>query len=262
MTIAGVPIATLLLVLLAGFGTGFVGYATGAASLVSYPSLLAIGVPPVLADTTNTVGMLGTDVGGLLSARKELAGHATRVVAYTVIGVIGGVAGALLLIELPPTVFEYLAPPLILFSAITIVADPGKRVTDDMGATPARDDPRQDRWWMWLGVAFACVYNGYFGAGAGTLTIAVLGLGRVGSFHEINALKTVIGFGSNVTAAILFIVRGSVNWPYALALGAGCFVGGALAPPVTRHIPSNIMRTAAMIAGVILAIALGWNTYR
>ncbi|NEG96092.1 permease [Bifidobacterium primatium] len=262
MTIAGVSAVTLLLVLIAGFGTGFIGYATGAASLVSYPSLLAIGVPPVLADTTNTVGMLGTDIGGLLSARKELSGHRARVIIYAVIGVIGGVAGALLLIELPPVVFEYLAPPLILFSAITIVADPGKRIANANATVPDRDDPRRDSWWMWLGVVFACVYNGYFGAGAGTLTIAVLGLGRVGSFHEINALKTVIGFGSNVTAAVLFIARGTVNWPYAIALGAGCFIGGALAPPVTRHIPANIMRMVAMVAGVLLAGVLGWSTYR
>ncbi|MBW3087858.1 sulfite exporter TauE/SafE family protein [Bifidobacterium sp. 82T24] len=262
MTIAGIPIVTLLLVLLAGVGTGFVGYATGAASLVSYPALLAIGVPPVLANTTNTVGMLGTDAGGILSARSELSGHAPRVAAYALIGVVGGAAGALLLTELPPSVFEYLAPPLILFSAITIVVRPGKRIADDGSPAPGRDDIRHDSWWMWLGVSFACVYNGYFGAGAGTLTIAVLGLGRVGRFHEINALKTVIGFGSNVTAAVLFIVRGSVNWPYALALGAGCFIGGAMAPPVTRRIPAVAMRAVTMVAGVILAVVLGWNTYR
>lgn len=280
MTIAGISVVTLLLVLLAGIGAGFVGYAVGASSLVSYPALLAIGVPPVLSNTTNTVGVVGTGVGGILSARKELHGHRARVIAYALIGVVGGVAGGMLLLELPAVVFEYLVPPLILFSALIIAFNPKARAhaRDSVatalgpGSVQAReaardamerpkDDIRRDPWWMWLGVGFVGVYSGYFGAGAGTLALAVLDQGRIGPFHEINALKTVVGFGANVTASVMFIVRGSVNWPFALALCAGCFIGSYIAPPVTRHIPENVMRAAAVLAGVILAVKLGWSTY-
>ncbi|MBT1176271.1 sulfite exporter TauE/SafE family protein [Bifidobacterium callimiconis] len=280
MTIAGISVVTLLLVLLAGIGAGFVGYAVGASSLVSYPALLAIGVPPVLANTTNTVGVVGTGVGGCLSARKELHGHRTRVILYAAIGVIGGIIGGLLLLELPAVVFEYLVPPLILFSALIIAFNPKERahardsVSQALGPqsvqaresaerelTQPKDDVRKDPWWMWLGVSFVGIYSGYFGAGAGTLALAMLDLGRIGKFHEINALKTVIGFGANITASVMFIVRGSVNWPYAIALCAGCFIGSYIAPPITRHIPANIMRAAAVLAGVILAVKLGWSTY-
>ncbi|PJM76221.1 sulfite exporter TauE/SafE family protein [Bifidobacterium simiarum] len=280
MAIAGTSIITLLWVLVAGIGAGFVGYAVGASSLVSYPAMLALGVPPVLANTTNTVGVVGTGVGGCLSARKELTGHRARVIAYAIIGVVGGILGGILLLDLPPQVFEYLVPPLILFSALIIAFNPrgrahareavhqalgpdsvqGREVSRQSSAKP-RDDIRKDPWWMWLGMAFVGTYSGYFGAGAGTLALAMLDLGRIGRFHEINALKTVVGFGANVTASVMFIMRGSVNWPFAIALCAGCFIGSYIAPPITRHIPENIMRAAAVLAGVILAAKLGWSTY-
>ena len=280
MTIASVPVTTLMPVLLAGIGAGFVGYAVGASSLVSYPALLAIGVPPVLANTTNTVGVVGTGVGGCLSARRELAGHRARVIIYAAIGVVGGVVGGLLLLELPPAVFEYLVPPLILFSALIIVCNPRERIhardsvartlgpdsaqalmAAEHGLDKPKDDVRGDPWWMWPAVSFVGIYSGYFGAGAGTFALAILDLGHIGRFHEINALKTVIGFGANITAAIMFIVRGSVDWPFAVALCAGCFLGSYIAPPITRRIPSRIMRAAAMLAGVALAAKLGWSTY-
>ena len=94
--IAGVSITTLLLVLVAGIGAGFVGYAVGASSLISYPALLAFGIPPVLSNTTNTVGVCGTGIGGLLSARKELKGQGRRGAVYACIGLVGGIIGGLL----------------------------------------------------------------------------------------------------------------------------------------------------------------------
>ena len=112
--IAGFSITSLLLILLAGIGAGFVGYAVGASSLVSYPALLAFGIPPVLANASNTVGVVGTGIGGVMGARKELKGQAVRSITYVVIGAFGGVAGAFLLLKLDPSVFEFAAPVLIL----------------------------------------------------------------------------------------------------------------------------------------------------
>ena len=117
----------MLLVLVAGIGAGFVGYAVGASSLISYPALLAFGIPPVLSNTTNTVGVCGTGIGGLLSARKELKGQGVRVAVYACIGLVGGIIGGLLLLELPAKVFECAVPPLILFSAIIIALNPRKK---------------------------------------------------------------------------------------------------------------------------------------
>ena len=119
----------------------------------------------------------------------------------------------------------------------------------------------KDPWWIWLGVAFVAVYSGYFGAGAGTCALAVLDAGKIGPFHQINALKTLIGTGANISASVIFIVRGVVDWPAAILLCIGCFIGGYIASPVTRRIPARIMRIAAVLAGIVLTVDLALKTY-
>lgn len=306
--IAGFSITSLLLILLAGIGAGFVGYAVGASSLVSYPALLAFGIPPVLANASNTVGVVGTGIGGVMGARKELKGQAVRSITYVVIGAFGGVAGAFLLLKLDPSVFEFAAPVLILLSSLIIAINPRGRMqakqaaadataqlkhieateaTDATEATEAAEATEateaakrattptaphrppeqlvqpmsQDSWWVWLGVAAVAIYSGYFGAGAGTLALAVLDAAKIGPFHKINALKTLIGTGANISASVVFIIQGAVDWPAAIMLCIGCFIGGYIAPSITRKIPANIMRAAAVIAGIILTIDLGLKTY-
>ena len=128
MVIAGFSLMTMLLILLAGIGAGFVGYAVGASSLVSYPALLALGIPPVLANASNTVGVIGTGIGGVLGARKELRGQRLRSITYVSIGAVGGVAGAALLLSLDPKIFEFAVPPLILFSSLIIAVNPRGRM--------------------------------------------------------------------------------------------------------------------------------------
>ena len=294
--IAGFSITSLLLILLAGIGAGFVGYAVGASSLVSYPVLLAFGIPPVLANASNTVGVVGTGIGGVMGARKELKGQAVRSITYVVIGAFGGVAGAFLLLKLDPSVFEFAAPVLILLSSLIIAINPRGRMqakqaaadataqlkhieateaTDATEAAKRATTPTaphrppeqlvqpmsQDSWWVWLGVVAVAIYSGYFGAGAGTLALAVLDAAKIGPFHKINALKTLIGTGANISASVVFIIQGAVDWPAAIMLCIGCFIGGYIAPSITRKIPANIMRAAAVIAGIILTIDLGLKTY-
>lgn len=294
--IAGFSITSLLLILLAGIGAGFVGYAVGASSLVSYPALLAFGIPPVLANASNTVGVVGTGIGGVMGARKELKVQAVRSITYVVIGAFGGVAGAFLLLKLDPSVFEFAAPVLILLSSLIIAINPRGRMqakqaaadataqlkhieateaTDATDAAKRATTPTaphrppeqlvqpmsQDSWWVWLGVVAVAIYSGYFGAGAGTLALAMLDAAKIGPFHKINALKTLIGTGANISASVVFIIQGAVDWPAAIMLCIGCFIGGYIAPSITRKIPANIMRAAAVIAGIILTIDLGLKTY-
>lgn len=294
--IAGFSITSLLLILLAGIGAGFVGYAVGASSLVSYPALLAFGIPPVLANASNTVGVVGTGIGGVMGARKELKGQAVRSITYVVIGAFGGVAGAFLLLKLDPSVFEFAVPVLILLSSLIIAINPRGRMqakqaaadataqlkhieateaTDATDAAKRATTPTaphrppeqlvqpmsQDSWWVWLGVVAVAIYSGYFGAGAGTLALAMLDAAKIGPFHKINALKTLIGTGANISASVVFIIQGAVDWPAAIMLCIGCFIGGYIAPSITRKIPANIMRAAAVIAGIILTIDLGLKTY-
>lgn len=289
--IAGYSVLTLLLVALAGVGAGFVGYAVGASSLISYPALLALGVPPVLANASNTVGVLGTGFGGALGARKELHGLHLRAAIYVSIGVVGGILGALLLLELDPKVFEFVVPPLIALSSAAIALNPRGRAEARQAAAAAQAQAVQlglneaspdgntgkrrsrplvrtqteplseDPWWVWLGVSCCAIYSGYFGAGAGTLVLAVLDAAGIGPFHQVNALKTLIGWGANMSASVVFIARGVVDWPLAIVMCLGCFAGSYIAPPITRKIPARIMRIAAVIAGIALTIDLAIKTY-
>lgn len=293
--IAGFSITSLLLILLAGIGAGFVGYAVGASSLVSYPALLAFGIPPVLANASNTVGVVGTGIGGVMGARKELKGQAVRSITYVVIGAFGGVAGAFLLLKLDPSVFEFAAPVLILLSSLIIAINPRGRMQAKQAAADATAQLKhieateateateaakrattptaphrppeqlvqpmsQDSRWVWLGVAAVAIYLAT-SARAPVPWLAVLDAAKIGPFHKINALKTLIGTGANISASVVFIIQGAVDWPAAIMLCIGCFIGGYIAPSITRKIPANIMRAAAVIAGIILTIDLGLKTY-
>ena len=233
-----------------------------------------------------TIGVIGTGVGGVLGARKELRGQRLRSITYVSIGAVGGIAGAALLLSLDPKIFEFAVPPLILFSSLIIAVNPRGRMqarqaaADVMAQARSLTTPQgqgsdgapasalastqpmsKDPWWIWLGVAFVAVYSGYFGAGAGTCALAVLDAGKIGPFHQINALKTLIGTGANISASVIFIMRGVVDWPAAILLCIGCFIGGYIASPVTRRIPARIMRIAAVLAGIVLTVDLALKTY-
>lgn len=292
--IAGFSITSLLLILLAGIGAGFVGYAVGASSLVSYPALLAFGIPPVLANASNTVGVVGTGIGGVMGARKELKGQAVRSITYVVIGAFGGVAGAFLLLKLDPSVFEFAAPVLILLSSLIIAINPRGRMqakqaaadataqlkhieaTEATEATEAAKrattptaphrppeqlvQPMSQIPGGMAGRSAVAIYLAT-SARAPVPWLAVLDAAKIGPFHKINALKTLIGTGANISASVVFIIQGAVDWPAAIMLCIGCFIGGYIAPSITRKIPANIMRAAAVIAGIILTIDLGLKTY-
>ena len=284
--IAGFSITSLLLILLAGIGAGFVGYAVGASSLVSYPALLAFGIPPVLANASNTVGVVGTGIGGVMGARKELKGQAVRSITYVVIGAFGGVAGAFLLLKLDPSVFEFAAPVLILLSSLIIAINPRGRMQAKQAAadataqlkhieaTEATDAAKrattptaphrppeqlvqpmsQDSWWVWLGVAAVAIYSGYFGAGAGTLALAVLDAAKIGPFHKINALKTLIGTGANISASVVFIIQGAVDWPAAIMLCIGWWAAG-IALSLRQRADIDVY---GLMGGFILTCVFAW----
>ena len=277
--IAGVSITTLLLVLVAGIGAGFVGYAVGASSLISYPALLAFGIPPVLSNTTNTVGVCGTGIGGLLSARKELKGQGRRVAVYACIGLVGGIIGGLLLLELPAKVFEFAVPPLILFSALIIALNPRKKAAardavaqalpqSHQGERAARiasktadGTLRNDPWWLWAGREFR---RRVFRLFRRRRRHARPGHPRLGQNRPVPPDQRVENRGRFRREHLR---RDHVHHPRFRRLAVRhhdvprCTIGSAIAPPVTRHIPENIMRAAAVLTGIILAAKLGWSTY-
>ena len=245
------------LLVIAGVGAGLVGSMAGLASLISFPALLAVGVPPVTANMTNTVSMSLLAVGSVSASRPELHGQRGRLLRLVPAAMLGGAAGAALLMLTPTDAFERIVPVLIaLASAAILVAPPPAELAAE-GALDQQRHPHRDPRWLPLGTVGVALYGGYFGAAAGTLMLALSLLGTGEGMPRGNALRNVIMGGANTVAAVGFVVVGSVAWTAALPLALGLFVGGRLGPGIVRRAPQALLKRAVAVAGLALALYLG-----
>ena len=243
------PVGQALLFVLAGVGAGLTGYGAGLASLVSYPALLAAGLSPLAANATNTAALTGVALGGVGSARPELAGMRARLVRFGAAGLAGGVVGALLLVVLPESVFASVVPFLVAFGSVVLLLRPWLQHLH--GGRVSERSP------LAIGiVVLLAVYGGYFGAGAGTLVIATLSLVLTEPLARIAALRAVVLGLANLVATGVFVVQGLVVWSAAIPLGIGMVVGSALAPRIMRRLPDVVVRVGIAIAGLGLAVFL------
>lgn len=240
--------ASFALLTLAGVATGLVGYLTGLASLVSYPSLLAAGLAPVAANATNTLALIGAGFGSTArAAGVAFDDTRTRTIQQFVITVAGGTIGSLLLLWAGDSVFELLVPWLVGIGAVMFLASPRL----------ARLRGDRESWGAYLVVLFfVTIYGGYFGAGAGVLLMATTALLTRIDFRRSLVLKSMLLGVANLVAAVIFIVSGAIDWWAALALGLGCIAGGALGPPVQALIPDAVLRPVVGIAGIGMALWL------
>ena len=245
---------------LAGVAAGLVGSIAGLASLISYPALLATGIPPVTANVTNTVSLVLTGVGSVSASRPELEGQGRRLVPLAGAAVLGGAAGAALLLLTPPDAFERIVPWLIAGAALAILVQrpPAELAVEGMRHHAGR---RRDPLWLPLGVFAVGIYGGYFGAAAGVMMLAMLLLGTGDGLPRSNAMRNAVLGVANGVAAVGFIVFTSVAWSAALPLAAGCFAGSRLGPPVVRRAPQVLIRRAIAVAGLGLAVHLGVQAY-
>lgn len=238
---------------LAGFGAGLVGSVAGLASLISYPMLLAMGLPPVTANVTNSVSLVFSSAGSVAGSRPELAGQGPRLRWLSLAAVAGGVTGSSLLLLAPAETFEYVVPWLIAGASLAILLP--RRPSD----APRH---RHHRWLLAGGVALVGVYGGYFGAAAGIVLLALLLAMTPDTFAQGSAAKNVLLGAANAVAACAFALFGPVHWLAVLPLGAGLFIGGRLGPVVIRRSPPAALRGVIAVLGLGLAVRLGWQAYR
>jgi uncharacterized membrane protein YfcA len=238
------------LLVVAGFFAGLVGFVTGLASLVSYPALLAAGIPPVAANVTNTVALVAAGVGATTNASSEIAKGGRELVRMAVISAAGGLVGAIILLTAPAGSFEVVVPYLVAFAAIALLLQPGIRKLAG-GADFPTIYP--------IALFFVAVYGGYFGAGAGVIFLALALICTSDSIWRASILKSFFLGIANLVAAIIFAFSGDVNWLAALALALGAFVGGYSGPPVVKVIPPKVLRIAVGICGLGLAAWLLWK---
>jgi hypothetical protein len=244
-----------LVLLAAGTAAGLMSTVMSLASLVSYPVLLALGLPPLVANVTNTVSLVLTAVGSAAGSRPELAGQQSRIRRFGAVTALGGAAGATALLLAPAQTFQLVVPFLIAAASVLLIIQPRiKRLS-------ARPDGERS---IALNVALfgAAVYVGYFGAGGGVLLLAVLGVMVEETLARINALKNVISGLANFVAAAGFAIFAPVRWSFVLPLAAGFLIGGWTGPKIVRRMPAAGLRIAVALAGMALAIRLGLDAYR
>ena len=238
-----------LLLFLAGIGSGLTGYGAGLASVVSYPALLAAGLSPLAANATNTAALSGVALGGLTSAGPELVGQRARIIRFGLAGVVGGAIGAGLLVVLPESTFAAVVPWLVLTGAVVLLLRPWLQHLH-RGRFPETSP-------LVIGVVgLITVYGGYFGAGAGTLVVAALALVLTEPLVRVTALRAVVLGLANLVASVVFVARDLVVWTAMLPLAAGMVLGGALAPRLLRRLPEVAVRVAVAAAGIGLAVFL------
>lgn len=247
-----------IIVVFAGFGAGILSSSVGVASLLSFPVLLAVGLPPVVANVSNTIGLIPAGLGGAWGYRRELRTYPAITRTVIVVTGVGGAAGAALLLGLPAGVFEAVVPWLILGTCVLVGTQ--QRISRFLASRLPDGEVRPAR--VVLGpvtlafVALTGVYGGYFGAGAGVMMIAVLAFGLDISFTTISAIRTVSVMASNIVAGVIFALVAEVDWTAVLLLAAGSIGGGYVGARIARVLPTVVLRTAVVIAGVSAAVYL------
>lgn len=243
----------------AGIAGGLAGSIAGLASVATYPALLLVGLPPVTANVTNTVALVFNGIGSVSGSRPELTGQGDWIKRIVPTALLGGVAGAALLLLTPAEGFENVVPILLGLASLAILL-PRRANQETRVASHQRHTVT-----VYLesaAIFFISIYGGYFGAAAGVLLLALL----LGAGHETlahaNAGKNVVLGIANGVAALIFAFLAPVQWLAVVPLGLGCLLGSRLGPVVVRHAPSGPMKVLIGIAGLALAIKLGVDTYR
>ncbi len=238
-------------ILLAGVAAGTINTIVGSGTLITFPTLLAFGVPPVTANVSNTVGLVPGSISGAIGYRRELSGQRSRVLRLCVASFIGGTVGAVLLLVLPAAAFEAIVPGLIVLGLVLVVLQPRISAWVAQRHEATGGMPYHGTWWVWPGVAATGVYGGYFGAAQGVLLMAVLGTGVDDSLQRLNAVKNVLSAVVNAVAGLIFAVVADVDWWIVLVIGIGAVIGGQIGATVGRRLPPLGLRITIVIVGVV-----------
>jgi uncharacterized membrane protein YfcA len=243
---------TALGIFAAGTAAGTVNAVVGSGSLITFPTLLAAGYPPVLANVSNDVGLVPGSISGAIGYRRELGGQGPRIRRLGAASVSGGVVGATLLLLLPGTVFDSVVPVLILLACFLVAFGPGikRRVL------ARRPEEGHGGVVLWGTVFLTGVYGGYFGAAQGVILISLLSIFLSDDLQRLNGLKNVLAALVNGVAAAIFIAFHHIAWGAVGLLALGSVLGGQLGATVGRRIPPAAYRVVIVVVGVIVAVKL------
>lgn len=255
MTIAGYLIAAL-----AAIAAGLINALAGGGTLITFPVLMALGIPAVSANVTNTVALCPGYLGGTLAQSQDLQNQKKRLWVLLPAGILGGLVGGILLLQTGEKLFTNLVPFLILLaSTLLAIQNPVRKWLtrrQEQGKAKAVSET-----WAFFPVFLAAIYGGYFGAGLSVIILAVLGLIMNENLTRLNALKQGVAFVTNVAAALFFVFSGKVDWLVALIMAIGALLGGALGGRLASKIKPVTLRWIVVTIGFTVGIIYLWRTF-
>ena len=247
-----------LAVFIAGIAAGTINTVVGSGTLITFPVLLGVGYAPVVANVSNTVGLVPGSASGALGYRRELASQRDRLMPLGVASLLGGVTGAVLLLSLPASAFKAIVPVFIAIALVLITLQPRlSRAMADRArrAGRTRDGHRPGRAAI-AGVFASGVYGGYFGAAQGIFLLAILNLSLDDDLQRLNALKVVLAGIVNLVAGVLFVFVAHIAWLPAALIAAGSLLGGVLGARYGRRLPPPALRAVILIVGIVAIVRL------
>ncbi len=241
-----------LVIFVAGLAAGTINVIVGSGSLITFPTLLALGYPPVLANVSNNVGLVPGNVSATVAYRRELGGQRRRLVQLGSASVLGGLLGAILLLGLPHSVFKAAVPALIALAAVMMAFQPR------MSAGLERRGTRRENGGVALlvGVFLTGIYGGYFGAAQGVILIALLAIFIDDDLQRLNGTKNALALTVNAVAGVLFIATTHISWSVAGLIAAGSIIGGQVGGRIGRRLPAPALRWAIVTVGLGVAVGL------
>ena len=246
-----------------GVAAGAVNAVVGSGSLITFPTLLAFGFPPVVANVSNNVGLVSGNISGAAGYRRELTGQRSRLTRLGVISAAGGLAGAAALLALPSSSFQVIVPALILIACVLVLIQPWlsgriiagrKSPAEQNGAAPTGGERISPV--LGAGVFASAAYGGYFGAAQGVLVIGLLGTFLDESMQRVNGAKNVLVAFVNASAAVVYIIFAHVAWLVVLLIAVGSTLGGLLGARFGRRLPPQALRIFVVLIGVVSAVKL------
>jgi len=241
-------------VFLAGIAAGTINTVVGSGTLITFPTLLAVGVPPVTANVSNNIGLVPGSLSGAIGYRRELAGQRGRILRLAAASSLGGVAGALLLLVSPASAFRTVVPALIALGCLLVLLQPTISRRLPAGSGSRACDVERLPAWVWVLVLLAGVYGGYFGAAQGVLLMAILGIGVRDSLQRLNGAKNILAGLVNAVASVVFIVVADVDWLVVALIAGGSVIGGQVGARYGRKLPSFALRGFIVVVGAAAVI--------
>jgi uncharacterized membrane protein YfcA len=242
-------------ILAAGAAAGAINAVVGSGTLITFPVLLAFGYPPVVANVSNTVGLVPGSAAGAVGYRQELTGQRTRALRLGAASLVGGVCGSVLLLELPASVFKEVVVVFIVVALVLIMAQP--RLSEWLARSHPPGRHREQAGPVGTAAVMASgVYGGYFGAAQGIMLLAILGLSIDDDLQRINALKVVLAGLVNFVAGLIFVIAAHVAWGAAGLIAAGSIVGGFLGAHGGRRLPAPALRLVIVGVGIFAIVRL------